>query len=121
MSLGSRPATNPPSYNPVIDDLERVGALTGARVAHRHDRGTDRVRAQQVRRAPAGGLLARPLLRGRAQNHLPPESGPIDVFPPHQQPQVRAQLSLVLEGVLSQALIPRADGRGLVLALEIMA
>ncbi len=44
----------------------------------------------------------------------------IDVFPPHQQPQVRSQLSLVLEGVLSQALIPRADGRGRAMALEIM-
>ncbi len=44
----------------------------------------------------------------------------IDVFPAHQQPQVRAQLSFVLEGVLSQLLIPRADGKGRVLALEIM-
>jgi len=44
----------------------------------------------------------------------------IDVFPPHQQPQVRSQLSLVLEGVLSQTLIPRFDGRGRVLSLEIM-
>ncbi len=44
----------------------------------------------------------------------------IDVFPPHQQPQIRSQLSLVLEGVLSQALIPRTDGRGRVMALEIM-
>ncbi len=44
----------------------------------------------------------------------------IDVFPPHQQPQVRSQLSLVLEGVLSQTLIPRADGGGRVMALEIM-
>jgi len=44
----------------------------------------------------------------------------IDVFPPHQQPQVRAQLSMVLEGVLSQQLIPRADGRGRAMALEIM-
>ena len=44
----------------------------------------------------------------------------IDVFPPHQQAQVRAQLSLVLEGVLSQQLIPRADGRARVMALEIM-
>jgi twitching motility protein PilT len=44
----------------------------------------------------------------------------IDVFPPHQQPQVRSQLSLVLEGVLSQTLIPRADGRGRVMGLEIM-
>ena len=43
----------------------------------------------------------------------------IDVFPPHQQPQIRAQLSFVLEGVLSQTLIPRIGG-GRVLALEIM-
>ena len=33
----------------------------------------------------------------------------IDVFPPHQQPQVRAQLSFVLEGVLTQQLIPRGE------------
>ncbi len=44
----------------------------------------------------------------------------VDVFPSHQQPQVRAQLSFVLEGVLSQLLIPKADGKGRVLALEIM-
>jgi twitching motility protein PilT len=44
----------------------------------------------------------------------------IDVFPPHQQPQVRAQLSLVLEGVLCQQLLPRANGQGRVLALEIL-
>ena len=35
----------------------------------------------------------------------------LDVFPPYQQPQVRAQLSFVLEGVLSQALLPKAGGR----------
>lgn len=44
----------------------------------------------------------------------------IDVFPAHQQPQVRAQLSFVLQGVLSQNLLPRADGPGRALALEIM-
>ncbi|MEB2311097.1 MAG: type IV pilus twitching motility protein PilT [Sorangiineae bacterium] len=44
----------------------------------------------------------------------------IDVFPPHQQPQVRAQLSFVLEGVLSQLLLPRAGAPGRVLALEVM-
>ncbi|MFN3477536.1 MAG: ATPase, T2SS/T4P/T4SS family, partial [Candidatus Methylomirabilales bacterium] len=36
----------------------------------------------------------------------------IDVFPAHQQPQIRAQLSFVLEGVLCQQLLPRADGKG---------
>jgi twitching motility protein PilT len=44
----------------------------------------------------------------------------IDVFPPYQQAQVRAQLSFVLEGVLSQTLIPKASGKGRALALEIM-
>ncbi|HYB72221.1 MAG TPA: type IV pilus twitching motility protein PilT [Candidatus Sulfotelmatobacter sp.] len=44
----------------------------------------------------------------------------IDVFPPHQQPQVRAQLSLVLEGVMCQMLLPRASGQGRVLVLEIL-
>jgi twitching motility protein PilT len=44
----------------------------------------------------------------------------VDVFPAHQQPQVRAQLSLVLEGILCQSLLPRASGTGRVLAMEIM-
>jgi len=44
----------------------------------------------------------------------------IDVFPPYQQSQVRAQLSFVLEGVMCQNLMPRAGGRGRVLALELM-
>ncbi|HJZ11969.1 MAG TPA: type IV pilus twitching motility protein PilT [Acidobacteriota bacterium] len=44
----------------------------------------------------------------------------IDVFPAHQQPQVRAQLSLILEGILCQALLPRASGKGRVLAMEIL-
>ena len=44
----------------------------------------------------------------------------IDVFPASQQSQIRAQLSLVLEGILCQSLIPRADGRGRGMALEIL-
>jgi twitching motility protein PilT len=44
----------------------------------------------------------------------------VDVFPGNQQAQVRTQLSLVLEGIVCQALLPRADGRGRVLSLEIM-
>jgi twitching motility protein PilT len=44
----------------------------------------------------------------------------IDVFPPYQQQQIRIQLSSVLEGIISQQLIPKADGRGLVAAFEIM-
>lgn len=44
----------------------------------------------------------------------------VDVFPPYQQSQIRQQLSFVLEGVLSQTLLPRANGPGRVLAIEVM-
>ena len=44
----------------------------------------------------------------------------VDVFPTNQQSQVRTQLSFVLEGVLSQTLVPRLSGKGRVLALEVM-
>jgi twitching motility protein PilT len=44
----------------------------------------------------------------------------IDVFPAHQQGQIRTQLSLVLEGIVCQSLLPRADGQGRVVSLEIM-
>ena len=44
----------------------------------------------------------------------------IDVFPAHQQGQIRTQLSLVLEGIVCQALLPRADGKGRCVSLEIM-
>lgn len=44
----------------------------------------------------------------------------IDVFPPHQQQQIRVQLANVLEAIISQQLIPRADGRGRVAAFEVL-
>jgi twitching motility protein PilT len=44
----------------------------------------------------------------------------IDVFPHNQQSQVRAQLAFVLEGVMTQTLLPKAKGRGRVMAMEIM-
>jgi twitching motility protein PilT len=44
----------------------------------------------------------------------------IDVFPANQQSQIRAQLSFVLEGVIAQSLVPKADGQGRVPAMEIM-
>ncbi len=44
----------------------------------------------------------------------------VDVFPPYQQSQVRAQLSFVLEGVMCQSLLTRANGQGRAMALEIM-
>lgn len=44
----------------------------------------------------------------------------IDVFPAHQQSQVRAQLSLVLEGIICQALLPKSNGKGRALVMEIL-
>lgn len=44
----------------------------------------------------------------------------VDVFPPHQQNQIRMQLSLSIQGIISQQLIPKADGSGLILAAEVL-
>lgn len=44
----------------------------------------------------------------------------IDVFPPHQQQQIRVQFANVLEAVISQQLVPRADGHGRVAAFEVL-
>jgi twitching motility protein PilT len=44
----------------------------------------------------------------------------IDVFPPHQQQQVRVQLSTTLQGIVTQQLLPTVDGRGRVVATEIL-
>ena len=45
----------------------------------------------------------------------------IDVFPSHQQAQVRAQLAFVLEGIITQTLLPKRTGKGRVMAMEILA
>ena len=44
----------------------------------------------------------------------------IDVFPPHQQAQVRTQVSLSLQGIIAQQLIPKMDKRGLIVATEVL-
>ncbi len=44
----------------------------------------------------------------------------IDIFPPYQQPQIRAQLAAGLQGVVTQALVPRADGKGRVVVSEVL-
>ncbi|MEW6127293.1 MAG: type IV pilus twitching motility protein PilT [Acidobacteriota bacterium] len=44
----------------------------------------------------------------------------IDIFPAHQQAQIRTQLSMVLEGIVTQSLLPRANGQGRCLAMEIL-
>src|SRR5215212_6588908 len=45
----------------------------------------------------------------------------IDVFPPHQQQQVRVQLSVTLQGIMTQQLLPTADGAGRVVCCEVLA
>jgi twitching motility protein PilT len=56
--------------------------------------------------------------------HTPSSYGAIDrivdAFPPYQHPQIRLQLSTVIQGVLYQTLIPRADGEGVVPAVEVL-
>lgn len=44
----------------------------------------------------------------------------IDVFPPYQQPQIRMQLSMTLQGIVAQQLVPRSDERGRVAAMEVL-
>ncbi len=44
----------------------------------------------------------------------------VDIFPAHQQGQIRTQLSMVLEGIVCQSLLPKANGTGRVVALEIL-
>ena len=44
----------------------------------------------------------------------------IDIFPSSQQAQIRTQLSMVLEGIVTQALLPKANGQGRALAMEIL-
>ena len=44
----------------------------------------------------------------------------IDVFPPNQQNQIKSQLATVLEGVITQQMIPKTDGTGVVVACEVM-
>jgi twitching motility protein PilT len=44
----------------------------------------------------------------------------IDQYPPHQQQQVRVQLAAVLQGIVSQILLPRADGQGRIVAVEVL-
>ncbi len=44
----------------------------------------------------------------------------VDVFPPDQQHQVRVQLSVALQGIVTQQLLPRADGQGRVVACEVL-
>jgi twitching motility protein PilT len=44
----------------------------------------------------------------------------IDIFPAHQQAQIRTQLSMVLEGIVTQSLLPKANGQGRCLAMEVL-
>ena len=86
--------------------------------------------------SPSGdGWFGRPILRPAKEPPLPQIQHPaghppnsaaqtinriVDVFPAHQQSQIRAQLSFVLEGIMCQSLLPKASGSGRALAMEIL-
>src|SRR5437764_7536202 len=67
--------------------------------------------------AETGHLVLGTLHTGNASRTL---DRLLDVFPPDQQEQIRIMVSESLRGVISQQLIPRADGKGRMLALEIL-
>src|SRR6185436_12790929 len=70
-----------------------------------------------LRIAETGHLTFAPLHTNSAAQSI---NRVIDVFPAHQQGQIRAQLSLVLEGIVCQALLTRAGGKGRVISLEVL-
>ena len=70
-----------------------------------------------LRIAETGHLTLRLCIRIRLSSTI---NRIIDVFPAEQQAQIRTQLSLVLEGILCQALLPKSSGDGRVMALEIL-
>ncbi len=67
--------------------------------------------------AETGHLVLSTLHTGSAAHTV---SRIVDMFPPHQQGQIRAQLALVLQAVVAQQLVRRADGAGRVLAAEVL-
>jgi twitching motility protein PilT len=73
--------------------------------------------AQAITAAETGHLVLSTLHTNSAPQTV---SRIVDVFPPHQQEQVRVQLAEALLGVIAQTLIPTLDGKGRVAALEIM-
>lgn len=70
-----------------------------------------------VRAAETGHLVLATLHTGDAAQTI---DRIIDVYPPYQQQQIRLQLSLTLQGIVSQQLLPRQDGRGRVAILEVL-
>jgi twitching motility protein PilT len=70
-----------------------------------------------VRAAETGHLVLATLHTGDAAQTV---DRIIDVFPPHQQQQIRVQLSLTLQGIVAQQLLPRMNGSGRVAAVEVL-
>ena len=70
-----------------------------------------------VRAAETGHLVLATLHTGDASQTI---DRIIDVFPPHQQPQIRTQLSLTIQGIVAQQLVPKLDGSGRVVAFELL-
>ena len=73
--------------------------------------------AAAITAAETGHLVFASLHAGDAAQTI---SRMIDVFPPYQQQQIRIQLSLTLQGIVAQQLLPRLDGTGRIAAMEIL-
>jgi twitching motility protein PilT len=73
--------------------------------------------SQAITAAETGHLVLSTLHTNSAAQTI---SRIVDVFPPHQQEQVRVQLAEALLGVIAQTLIPRMDGKGRIAAVEVM-
>src|SRR5918999_1297131 len=91
------------------------GFAAALRTALRQD--PDVVLVGEMRDAETGHLTLATLHTNSAASTI---NRIIDVFPSDQQAQIRAQLSLVLEGILCQALLPRAEKTGRAMAMEIL-
>ncbi len=70
-----------------------------------------------VRAAETGHLVLATLHTGDAAQTI---DRIIDVYPPHQQPQIRMQLSVILQGIVCQQLLPRRNGQGRVVVVEVL-
>src|SRR6266851_2513044 len=100
----------------IEDPIEYIHQHKGCLVNQREMRDLETVEAA-LKIAETGHLTFATLHTNSAAQTI---NRIIDIFPAGQQAQIRTQLSLVLEGIVCQSLLPRADGKGRVVSLEIL-
>ena len=106
----------------VVAEMLRMKRDMDASDARARDLGLqeDEVAFYDAVAASGEAVYEEPFLRDLVHDVVQTINRMIDVFPAHQQQQIRTQLSFSLEAVFCQILLPRADGRGRVMASEIM-